>query len=57
MGSTTHWNPRRGAVPRFWGSLEYRHDDADKLAFKAKNGVLTDKQQDTLAIAVYYAFF
>jgi Putative beta-barrel porin-2, OmpL-like. bbp2 len=51
--ATVQFKIWKGLVAR----LEYRHDDADKRAFKPKGGVFTQKQQDTFAISVYYTFF
>lgn len=39
------------------GRVEYRHDEADKRAFKVRNGAFVDKKQDTIAVALYYSFF
>jgi Putative beta-barrel porin-2, OmpL-like. bbp2 len=39
------------------GRLEYRHDQAQKKAFKVHGGEPTGKSQDTITLAFYYLFF
>jgi len=45
------------APKTLWQEITWFAYDADQKAFKPKNGVFTDKQQDTLSISVYYSFF
>jgi hypothetical protein len=51
--ATAQYNIWKG----LYGRAEYRHDQANELAFKTINTGPTRKSQDTLSLSLYYLFF
>ena len=62
-GKVSLWSATATVQYRIWrglvGRLEYRHDDADEKVFKvrAPGLVPTSTSQDTVTLALHYAFF
>ncbi len=55
------WEATLTGQYRIWkglvGRVEYRHDEADEVAFRAAASGFRDKSQDTITLALYYTFF